>query len=98
MTDSAFTEAERLLAGAGTWHEFKTSLTERGLDLQLGPADIDDLRDQWQALQAKQLTDHSLHQELVFWADGGTFAGHLDGYQAINPGMLLTEAERRGWF
>lgn len=98
MSHSAFTDAECLLAGAGTWHEFKTSLLERRLDLELSPADMDELRDQWQARHAAQLSDILLTQELEFWSKGGSFDQHLDGYQAINPGALLTEAERRGWF
>jgi hypothetical protein len=41
MTASPLEEARRLLQGAGTWHEFKTSLDERRLDLALGPMDMD---------------------------------------------------------
>lgn len=98
MSHSAFTAAQGLLAGAGTWHEFKTSLLERRLDLELSPADMDALRDQWQARNAAQLSDQYLAEEITFWSKGGTFDQHLDGYQAIGPGALLTEAERRGWF
>lgn len=98
MTDTPFDEALRLLDGAGTWHEFKTSLNERALDKMLAPADLDRLRDGWQARQARSLDDHTLTLELTFWADGGSFDSHLDGFQAIGPGALLDEADRRGWF
>lgn len=98
MSESPYAEAQRLLSGAGTWHEFRASLTERALDLQLGAADLDDLRMQWLARQASHLTDDALVRELKFWSDGGSYDQHLDGYKAINPGTLLDQAEQRGWF
>jgi hypothetical protein len=98
MTASPLEEARRLLQGAGTWHEFKTSLDERRLDLALGPMDMDLLRREWQALQAQRMDDPLLTRELAFWADGGSYDTHLDGFQALSAGALLDEAERRGWF
>ncbi len=98
MTLSPVEDARRLLQGAGTWHEFKTSMSERRLDLALGPMDMDLLRREWQALQAQRMDDNTLTCELRFWAEGGSYDSHLDGFQALSPGALLDEADRRGWF
>jgi hypothetical protein len=98
MTLTPFEDACRLLKGAGTWHEFKTSLAERRLDLALGAADMDLLRRDWQAQQAQRMDDNTLTRELRFWAEGGSYDSHLDGFQALSPGALLVDAQRRGWF
>lgn len=99
MTPSAeYTEALALLKGAGTWHELRRSLEERGLDKVLHPDDMLDLMAAWNARQARDLTDAALAQDLAFWAEGGTFDQHLDGWQAVAPAALVDEAERRGWF
>lgn len=92
------TEARTLLLGAGTWHEFRRSLEERGLDKALHPDDMLDLMAAWNSRRAGALTDAALTQELEFWAAGGTFDQHLEGWQAVSPAALVAEAEQRRWF
>lgn len=95
---SALTEALRLLSGAGTWHELRQSLSERGLDKSLSAPEIEALLDAWHCRSASALDDRSLLNELRFWHDGGTFSSHLQGFQAVPPEALVAEAETRGWF
>lgn len=94
----ALQEALTLLAGAGTWHELRHSLQERKLDLTLGPEDMEILRDAWHTRLTQAMSDAALVQELTFWAQGGGFDSHLDGFQAVPPTALLDEARNRNWF
>lgn len=91
-------EAMSILSGAGTWHELRASLAERGLDRRLDPDDMMTLMAAWNGRQAQTLTDSALVAELSFWASGGTFKTHLEGWQAVAPAALIEEAGRRGWF
>lgn len=95
---SILAEALRLLAGAGTWHELRQSLTERSLDTALSAADMDALLAAWHRRCAAALSDQALTQELRYWHDGGTFADHLEGFQAVPPEALVAEAAHRDWF
>ncbi|MFA7430818.1 MAG: hypothetical protein WCZ23_11730 [Rhodospirillaceae bacterium] len=97
MSD-AVTKALRLLEGAGTWHELRRSLDEQVLTPQLSANDTQTLLDAWHRRQASRLDDAALARELAFWADGGTFDTHLDGWQATRPAALVEDAARRGWF
>lgn len=94
----ALTKALLLLDGAGTWHELRRSLDEQVLTPRLSPADLQTLLDAWHKRQAARLDDTTLARELAFWADGGTFDAHLDGWQATRPSALVEDAARRGWF
>lgn len=93
-----FQDALALLNGAGTWYELRDSLKERGLDSHLSAAEKQDLLSAWHAREARGLTEAKLADELAFWAGGGTFDKHLDGWQAVSPRALVDEAKRRGWF
>lgn len=94
----ALSKALLLLDGAGTWHELRRSLDEQTLTPRLSPDDTQTLLDAWHKRQAARLDDATLTRELAFWADGGTFDSHLDGWQATRPAALVDEAARRGWF
>lgn len=94
----ALTKALLLLDGAGTWHELRRSLDEQVLTPRLSAADFQTLLDAWHKRQAARLDDAALARELAFWADGGTFDAHLDGWQATRPSALVEDAARRGWF
>lgn len=97
MTE-ALAKALLLLDGAGTWHELRRSLDEQGLTPNLRPEDTLVLLDAWHKRAAATLDDPTLIRELTFWADGGSFDAHLDGWQAVRPAALVEEAARRGWF
>lgn len=94
----ALSKALLLLDGAGTWHELRRSLDEQTLSPRLGPEDTQTLLDAWHKRQAARFDDAALIRELAFWADGGSFEAHLDGWQATRPAALVDEAARRGWF
>ncbi|AMW34534.1 hypothetical protein HEQ62_09230 [Haematospirillum jordaniae] len=96
--DPFMREALSILSGAATWHEFRSSLVERGLDKRLDPDAMMLLITAWNMGQAQKLTDAALIEELDFWASGGSFKTHLNGWQAISPAALVEEAGRRGWF
>lgn len=95
---SALQDALKLLSGAGTWHELRHSLQERKLDLALGAEDMQILRDAWHTRRTQAMPDAALIAELAFWADGGGFDSHLEGFQAVPPAALLEEAQNRDWF
>lgn len=94
----AMIEALKLLGGAGTWHELRRSLGDRKLDQMLSPAEMQDLLTAWHERRAAELDDDTLVSELAFWADGGTFETHLEGWQAVDPAALIDAAKHRGWF
>lgn len=92
------TAALALVEEHDTWQALRAALEEGGLAARLGAAGLERVLAAWQGRAAWRLTDAQLAQELAFWADGGTYAGHLSGFNAIAPAALVGEAERRGWF
>lgn len=90
--------AEELLARAATWHDYRRLLEAEGLPDRLGPEGIQAMLAEWTRRAAAALADAELRAELAFWADGGTYAAHLRGYQAIPPAELVEQARARGWF
>lgn len=90
--------AEELLARAANWHEYRRLLEAEGLLDRLGPEGIQAMLAAWNARAAAALSDAELRVELGFWADGGSYAAHLRGYQAIPPAELVEQARARGWF
>ncbi|MGE4528118.1 MAG: hypothetical protein AB7D00_07100 [Rhodospirillaceae bacterium] len=87
-----------LLERAPTWHELRRALEAEGLVDRLGGAGMQDLLAEWHARAAAALNDVELRIELGFWAEGGTYAEHLRGFQAIPPAVLVAQARARGWF
>lgn len=81
-----------------TWQALRAALEERGLAARIGAAGLEQVLSAWQARAAWRLTDAQLAQELAHWAGGGTYAAHLQGFNAPAPAVLVAEAERRGWF
>ncbi len=94
----ALQEALTLLIGAGTWHELRRSLQERKLDQAMGPEDMRVLLDAWHTRQTNGMSDTILTRELLFWANGGSFETHMDGFLAPPPAALLEAALARRWF
>lgn len=90
--------AEELLARAANWHEYRRLLEGEGLLDRLGPEGIQAMLAAWNARAAAALSDAELQVELGFWAEGGSYAAHLRGYQAIPPAELVAQARARGWF
>jgi hypothetical protein len=90
--------ALQLLAEAPTWHELRRVLDAEGLVDRLGAAGMQALLEEWHRRAAKALNDIELRIELSFWAEGGSYAEHLKGFQAISPDALVAEARARGWF
>jgi len=90
--------AMTLLARAPTWHELRRALEAEGLIDRLGGAGMQALLAEWHERAAAALSDVELRIELGFWAEGGTYAAHLRGFQAIPPAVLVSQARARGWF
>ncbi len=89
MTEETAAVRERavqLLARAPTWHELRRALDSEGLVDRLGAAGMQFLLEEWHRRAANALNDIELRIELGFWAEGGGYAEHLKGFQAIPPG------------
>ncbi|MBN2752617.1 MAG: hypothetical protein JXQ84_07900 [Rhodospirillaceae bacterium] len=87
-----------LLGRAPTWHELRRALDNEGLVDRLTAAGMQALLHEWHRHAAEGLTDIELRIELGFWSDGGSYAAHLRGFQAIPPTALVAQARVRGWF
>lgn len=98
LEDSIRERAWQLLGRAPTWHELKRMLDAEGLTDRLGAAGMQDLLAAWHARAAAELTDAQLQDELGFWAEGGSYATHLKGFQAVPAAALVEAARSRGWF
>ncbi len=101
MTETADAVRERaleLLDRAPTWHEYRRLLEAEGLVDRLGADGMLQILDQWHCRAASALSDVELRVELGFWAEGGGYAEHLKGFQAIPPTHLVAQAQVRGWF
>lgn len=101
MTEETAAVRERavqLLARSPTWHELRRALESEGLVDRLGAAGMQSLLEEWHRRAANALNDIELRIELGFWAEGGGYAEHLKGFQAIPPMALVAAARARGWF
>lgn len=97
-SDPVLRQALDLVDEHDTWQALRAALRAAGLTARLGPAGLERVLTAWQARAAWRLADSQLVRELEHWASGGGYADHLDGFNAITPGVLVAEAERRGWF
>ncbi len=95
---SARARALHLLMASPTWHELRRALEDEGLVDRLGAAGMQSLLEEWHSRAANALNDIELRIELSFWSEGGSYAEHLKGFQAISPGALVAAARARGWF
>lgn len=98
VVDPVRARAQDLLVRAPTWHAFRRLLDAEGLTDRLGADGMLALLAAWNRRAAAALSDIELRVELGFWADGGSYASHLRGFQAIPPADLVAEARARGWF
>ncbi len=98
MTDDPMQRARAMLAQAPSWQELRRQLDAGDLTHRLGSGAVADLLGEWQQQEAARLGDPELIAELRFWAEGGGYAGHMRGYNAVPPVVLVEEAGRRGWF
>lgn len=90
--------AMELIERAPTWHEYRRLLESEGLVDRLGADGMLSVLDRWHGRAAAALSDVELRIELGFWAEGGGYAEHLKGFQAIPPTHLVAQAQARGWF
>jgi len=90
--------ALELIERAPTWHEYRRLLDAEGLVDRLGADGMLGVLDAWHSRAAVALSDVELRIELGFWAEGGCYADHLKGFQAIPPTHLVAQAQVRGWF
>jgi hypothetical protein len=86
------------LERAESWPALRDSLEAAGLTRQLGADGMQRLADIWRDRMVRALDDPALIAEIRFWADGGDFPHHPDGFRAPLPADLAAEAGRRGWF
>lgn len=96
--DAVRERAKDLIDRAPTWHEYRRLLDAEGLVDRLGADGMLQILDLWHCRAAVRLSDIELRIELGFWADGGGYAEHLKGFQAIPPTYLVAQAQVRGWF
>lgn len=96
--DAVRERAMELVERAPTWHECRRLLEAEGLVDRLGASGMLDVLDHWHCRAAAALSDVELRIELGFWAEGGGYAEHLKGFQAIPPTHLVAQAQVRGWF
>lgn len=96
--DAVRERAMELVERAPTWHEYRRLLDLEGLVDRLGADGMLAVLDHWHCRAAAALSDVELRIELGFWAEGGGYAEHLKGFQAIPPTHLVAQAQARGWF
>ena len=80
-----------------SWPGLKAKLEAQDVAEALGAEGLFTLMEAFLARATATLPDKRLAEELSFWADGGTYTTHLQGFQAIPPRALVKEAEKRGW-
>jgi hypothetical protein len=98
MYDDPMQRARAMLAEAPSWQELRRRLDAAGLTQRLGGGAVTALLAEWQRHEAAGLADAALTAELRHWAEGGGYAEHMRGYNAVPPTVLVEEARRRGWF
>ncbi len=98
MIDDAMHRARAMLSAAPSWQELRRRLDADGLTNRLGAGALDVLLGEWHRKTAAELDDATLAGELRFWAEGGGYDSHLQGYNALPPAVLVDEAARRDWF
>lgn len=97
MSEETRDRAMALIGTAESWQDLMRRLERDGFKDDLSPADEAALRALWQEWCAGQLSDTDLVRELRFWAEGGDFRDHLQGFNAVPPHALVAVAKTRGW-
>jgi hypothetical protein len=98
VQETLMARALKLMGAAGTWQELRQILVQSGLAESLGADGMQDVADAWNALRLTKMDALELAQELKFWAEGGRYETHLQGFAAIPPEMLVARAKELGWF
>ncbi len=92
------TQVMQMFGHGLSWHEFKAELDKQGITQLLDTDSMNQIIDMWQENEASHIADYKLCDELDFWAKGGSYKTHLEGFLAIKPIILVKEAQKRGWF
>lgn len=98
LTTADLRQISDLMDGAGVWQELKRRMDADGVTERIGPDGVQAVLSHWHRSEARHLTDGLLTAELRFWANGGRYATHVRGFNAVRPQALVDEAGRRGWF
>ena len=98
LTTADLRQISDLMEGAEVWQELKRRLDAAGLTERIGPEGLQVTLSHWHRTEARKLTDTLLTAELRFWANGGRYADHVRGFNAVRPHALIDEATRRRWF
>ncbi len=98
LTTADLRQISDLMDGAGVWQELKRRMDADGLTERIGPDGVQMVLSHWHRTEARRLADGLLTAELRFWANGGHYAIHVRGFNAVRPQALIDEARRRRWF
>ena len=95
MNDDAVLKAKNIALTTKSWRDAGKKI--KNAFIELSTEQMLEVLDFWQKYMAKSLTDGELLSELNFWSEGGSFESHLNGYDALNPKVLVFEAKKRNW-
>ncbi len=82
---------------ANSWADVEKQIKEHNLKSVLRGEDYVLLHNWWHEKQSSLMNEYQLASNLEFWAKGGTFQTHLDGFFAVPFNILLQEAKSRNW-
>ncbi len=86
-----------LIDKVGALSELKDQMRSLHLTEVLGSDGVMTVIDIYQQYVLSRYSDTKLIEEILFWAEGGSYETHLDGYNAMSPKALVKEAKKRGW-
>ncbi|OPZ77803.1 MAG: hypothetical protein BWY78_00861 [Alphaproteobacteria bacterium ADurb.Bin438] len=77
--------------------ELKAQIDLMNLKDPLGSDGLLTVIDYYQQHALNKFKDEDLIKEIMFWAEGGSYKTHLDGFNAFSPKALITNAKKRNW-
>ncbi len=88
---------KEFIDNSNNWAEVEKQILEHNFKDVLRAEDYIQIHTWWHEKGATLLSDYTLASEIDFWAKGGTFKTHLDGFFAIPVNYLINEARIRNW-
>ncbi len=94
---SSLSFIKEFIEKANSWAEVENFIKEHNFNTQMGASEYAQIHGVWHQKVASMMDDHKLASDIEFWAKGGDFKTHLDGFHAVPMEILLDEVIARGW-